>query len=186
MSKAKIFKFGNGATIIYKKRKMCNATAVCVGFFAGFYYNVPVNGIQHLSEHMLLKQTHNRTLDDITKDKVRITYLNAYTSPYELAVDFFESNKRINACFEFASDVLLNTKLDNNQIENEIKVVLEEKARKKDIVKKNIYNMHYRFLEPNFHLNEDFIFGDEEQLVNVNKNDIESFITNNFVSELDK
>lgn len=51
----KYYRFKNGATIIYKKRKVGNATAMYAGFFCGAMYEK--NGMPHFFEHMLFKGT---------------------------------------------------------------------------------------------------------------------------------
>ena len=181
--KTKIFKFKNGATLIYKKRKLCSATAVVAGFCAGHNYIDKIHGMPHLVEHLLLKGTNKRSYDDIISDKIKITGLNAFTSAHQLAVNFYESNKRIDECFEFASDVLLNTKVNENVLQNEKSVVLEEKARKIDAVKKNLYEQHFRFIEPKFILTEDYRLGTQEGLKNVTSKDIYEFINKHFVSD---
>jgi len=182
-NKPKIYKFPNGATLIYKKSKLCNATAVVAGFCAGHNYIEDICGMPHFAEHMLLKGTNKRTLEDIIKDKVKITGLNAYTSSNFLAVNFFESNKRINNCFEFASDVLLNTKIDNNILEKEKSVVFEEKARRKDMFRKNLYDQHFRFMEPKFKLTEDYRLGSETDLGKATAQDVNNFFKKHFVSD---
>ena len=145
-NKPKVYKFNNGATLIYKKRKICEATAVQAGFWAGHYYMKEINGLPHFAEHMLFKGTKNRTENEIIQDEIDITPVGAVTSDYALFVEFFESNKKINECFEFASDILLNTSLNEELIENEKKVVFEEKERAIDRVNKNIFIKQFRFM----------------------------------------
>lgn len=181
--KPKIYKFPNGATLIYKKRSLCNATALIAGFCAGHNYVDDICGMPHFAEHLLLKGTTKRTLEDIIRDKSKITGINAFTSSHHLAVTFYESNKRINDCFEFASDILLNTKINEEILETEKNVVFEEKARKKDSFRKNIYEQHFRFMEPKFKLTEDYRMGSPEDLGKANKEDVYNFLNKHFVSD---
>ena len=181
--KPKIYKFSNGAVLLYKKRTLCEATAINAGFWAGHNYMEDIWGLPHFVEHMLFKGTYKRTEDQILEDETKITSINASTAPYTLSVNFYESNKKIKESFEFASDVLLNTKLSESTIENEKKVVFEERERAKDRVNKDIFAQQFRFMEKEFKLFEDYRLGTEETLGKANISDIKSFIDRHFVSD---
>lgn len=182
-NKPKVFRYKNGATLIYKRRKMCEATAVQAGFWAGHYYMEDINGLPHFAEHMLFKGTKNRTENEIIQDETEITSIGAVTSDYSLFVEFFESNKKINQCFEFASDILLNTSLNEESIENEKKVVFEEKERAIDKVNKNIFIKQFRFMEKDFKLDEETRLGTKETLGKATLQDIQNFYDKHFVSD---
>jgi len=182
-NKPKIYKFPNGAILLYKKRKMCDATAVNAGFWAGHNYIENIDGLPHFVEHMLFKGTYKRTENQILEDETKITSLNATTSPYSIYINFFESNKKVKESFDFASDILLNTKLDESSIESEKKVVFEERERAKDRAIKDIYVQQFRFMEKEFKLDEDRRLGTEETLGKATKKDIQEFINKHFVSD---
>jgi len=183
MNKPKVYKFSNGATLIYKKRKICNATSIFAGFLAGHLYNDGIWGLLHLAEHMLFKGTHKRSYDDIIHDRTKITFLNAYTNSYVLCTNFFESNRKIEKCCEYASDVLLNTKLDEDRLKTEIKVVLEERNKDINIDNKNINYRHKMFFNSDNPITNDFIFGTEETLNQITTETIENFYNKHFVSD---
>lgn len=183
MSKPKIYKFPNGAILIYKKRKICNATSIYSGFLAGHLYNDGFWGLPHLAEHMLFKGTNKRSYEDIMRDRTKITFLNARTNSYCLCTNFFESNRRIEECFEFASDVLLNTKLDEERLQTEIKVVLEERNKDINIDNKNIDYRHKKFFNSDDPVTNDFIFGTEEILKNITTQTISDFYKKHFVAD---
>jgi len=178
-----IFKFQNGATLIYQKRKLCEATAINAGFWAGHYYIDKIQGMPHFVEHLLFKGTNNRTENQIIEDEVNITNISASTGPYSINVGFFESNKKIEECFEFSSDILLNTKIDESVLEKEKQVVFEERERAKDKVLKNIFEQQFRFMEKNFKLFEDYRLGTNETLGKATKKDVREFINKHFVCD---
>jgi len=182
MKNLKVYKFPNGATLLYQRNKVCNATAVNAGFYAGHYYHNNIPGLPHFVEHMLFQGTHKRSREQFIEDRSNITLINAHTTLQYLATTFYESNKRIEKCFEFSSDMLLNTKLDESKLENEKKVVFEEKARAIDSSNKNIRVLHFRFLEKE-HFDEDKFFGSPEILGKVTIQDVQNFIDEHFVSD---
>lgn len=181
--RTKIYKFNNGATLIYKKRKAFEITALNAGFFAGYAYCKGKHGLPHLFEHMLMKQTDKRTQEQVIEDKVKITPLNAYTSPYFLVTSFSESNRRVEKCFEFASDCLLSSNFDKDRFEKEKKVVLEER---KDRETQAMFDFDYQssnFIRHNEILQPQYVFGSEEELETYTIEDLMQFRKENFVSD---
>ena len=182
--KRKIYKFPNGATLIYKKRTSNKATAVNAGFFCGHQYEN--NGLPHFFEHMLFKGTTKRTMEQIIDDRAAITFLNAYTNNDLVCVTFYQSNKRIEESFEYASDVLLNSTFDEKKLANEVKVVTEEKVRYIDNQKKSLLFMHEMFIKKDYKSLEyqaDRIFGTDEFLNNITSKDLYEYREKHFVSD---
>ena len=172
----KIYKFPNGATIIYSKRRSNKATAINAGFFCGHQY--ANNGLPHFFEHMFFKGTTNRSMEKIIDDRSEITFLNAYTNNDLVCVTFYQSNKRLDESFEYASDVLLNSTFDAEKLANEVKVVQEEKVRFLDNNKKSHMFMHEMFIKKdykNIETQADRIFGTDEFLKSITAEDLISF-----------
>lgn len=168
------FKFKNGATLLFKRRKMCDATSLCAGFVCGHLYADKMPGLAHFFEHMLFKGTKNRSIDQISEDKKNITHLNAFTNFQHMCVNFYDSNAKLNQCLEFASDLLFNSTFDNQYIQNELGVVFEEKARKINESLKNVGYLHGFFLRPQLP-QYDFIFGDENGLGKVTSKELSEY-----------
>ncbi len=180
MKKHKIYKFPNGATLIYQKKKSFNVTAVYAGFVAGHIYANGKNGLPHLVEHMLFKKTKKRTLNDILNDKSRICALNACTANKYLCVNFRVSNKRVNESMEFASDILLNSIFENEQLENEKNVVIEELSMNQNKHKESFdYNL-FKILNSNF-LYDEIRLGTVEEIKSYTIKDLEDFRKEAFI-----
>lgn len=181
--KTQIIKFKNGATLSYKRRKIFNVTSLCAGFYAGHNYNGGQWGLPHLLEHMMMKQTKNRSQEQVIEDKTKITFLNAFTSHDFLMVNFTESNRRADKCFEFASDCLFNTAFDEERFKNEKKVVLEEKKQKQSESTHDFDFQSYMYIHEHKELDPDFIFGTKEMLDSYTIEDLENFRKKNFVAD---
>ena len=180
----KIYRFPSGATIIYKKRKSNKATAINAGFFCGHQY--ANNGLPHFFEHMFFKGTKKRSMEQIIDDRSAITFLNAYTNNDLVCVTFYQSNKRIEQSFEYASDVLLNSTFDAEKLANEVKVVQEEKIRYLDNNRKNHMFMHEMFIKKSHESIEtqaDRIFGTDEFLKNITAEDLIAYREKHFVAD---
>lgn len=180
----KYYRFKNGATIIYKKRKVGKATAMYAGFFCGAMYEK--NGMPHFFEHMLFKGTNKRSVDDIIKDKSKITYLNACTNHYYMAVNFYESNKRIDKCFEYSSDVLLGSKFEQAYIDKEADVILEEAASDVNDLRRNLFLNHTYFIKEQYKNTNDYVeywFGSEKFLKGLKTKDFLDFRNKHFVTD---
>ena len=176
------YKFKNGATLLFKRRKICDATSLCAGFVCGHLYADKMPGLAHFFEHMLFKGTKNRSIDQISEDKKNITHLNAFTNFHHMCVNFYDSNAKIEECLEFASDLLFNSTFEDRYIQNELGVVFEEKARRINQSLKQIGHLHGFFLRP--HLpNYDFIFGDESVLGKVTSKDLYEYRDKHYVSD---
>lgn len=179
----KIINFPNGAKIIYRKNKQNKATVAEIGFFAGFKYSR--DGVPHFLEHMLMKETNKRTENQVLDDKANIAFVNGATSKDRLFVDFHKSTRKIEECFEFASDLLLNFHISEDRFETEKSIILEEKCRSIDSRSKRIGAHHFHFYCPQVGTIEEFqngVFGENEFIKNLTINDLEAYAKKHFVS----
>lgn len=141
MSKVKIKKFKNGAVLIYRKRNGSNHTAVNIGFNAGSKDN-DKNGVAHFLEHMLFNGTNNLTKQEIDEKNEKLCFVNAFTSNHCIMVNFKKSNKVIDKAFEFASDILINTKFDETYLDKEKGVIIEEYRMRNEKCKHDVRYQH--------------------------------------------
>ncbi len=129
MIKEKIYK--NGAILLFNKRKR-----KCVTVNAGFIFgknrdNYP-EPAAHFCEHMFFKETETKN-EDVLKENMQKTFsqkYNGYTNLFYTFIDFCRSTKALEACFELASDMLLNTKFSENLVNSEKGVIKQELIRK--------------------------------------------------------
>lgn len=85
------------------------------------------NGISHFIEHMFFKGTEKRSAKEIVQEIENIGgQINAYTSKETTCYYIKALNTHADLCLEVISDMLLNSKFDEEEIEKEKGVVIEE------------------------------------------------------------
>lgn len=185
MSKVKIVKLENGATIVYKKDKRKDYSAVRLGFVAGHNQNTK-NGIAHLLEHLMMKQTKKYSRNEVINKKTELVpSLNAMTGYNGLSIKWHRANQKFEDAMKFSAELLTNTDFDEKIFENEKQVVLEEyyKSEKREYTFNDIFNKLYWSKTPS----REQTLGSEEDLNAITIEDLKNyrdknFITNNFVA----
>lgn len=86
-----------------------------------------VNGISHFIEHMFFKGTDKRNAKEIVQEIENIGgQINAYTSKETTCYYIKALNTHVDLCLDVISDMILNSKFDEEEIEKEKGVVIEE------------------------------------------------------------
>jgi len=119
----------NGLTLITAPLRGTKAVTVLVLVKVGSRYETKdINGTFHFIEHMMFKGTRKRpTSLDITKelDSVGAEY-NAFTAKDHTGYHIKISADKIQLAFDVLSDILFNSKFDENELGRERKVILQE------------------------------------------------------------
>lgn len=180
MSKVKIVKLENGATIIYKRDKRKDYSAVRLGFVAGHNQNTK-NGISHLLEHMMMKQTkkHSRNAVIIKRMEL-IPSLNALTGINGLSIEWYRTNQKFIDAMKFSAELLANTDFDEKALKNEKQVVLEEyyKSKNREYLFSNIFCKLFWSKA----LSREQRLGSEEDLEAITIEDLKNYKYNNFTT----
>jgi len=129
MYKHKITTLKNGLRVITVPMKGFESMTVMIGVGAGSRYETKeTNGLSHFLEHMIFKGTKKRpTTFDITAtlDSVGAKF-NAATSK-EFTFYYVKANAIHQAlAFEVLADMVLDSKLEEKEIEREKGVIIEE------------------------------------------------------------
>lgn len=177
--KDKIIKLKNGGVLIYSKTKLNNCSAVEVGFLAGANLDKKP-GTAHFLEHSLFKKTKNRTNAEVERDRNKIAILNASTGMDYLVVRFFRTNKLINESLEFASDILLNSVLDDEYVESEKGVIKEELNMTNDDEERDVYVLNGMQAISHAKYSSDIVGGKAENIDKITFKDIKAFKDKNF------
>ena len=86
-----------------------------------------LNGICHFIEHSVFKGTLRRSARDIAVDSDRLGgNLDAYTTHEMTGFAIKVADQRLPQAFDLLSDILLNPRFDQEDLEREQKVILEE------------------------------------------------------------
>src|SRR5437867_2623848 len=86
-----------------------------------------LNGICHFIEHSVFKGTLRRSARDIAVDSDRLGgNLDAYTTHEMTGFAIKVADQRLPQAFDLLSDILLNPRFDQEDLDREQKVILEE------------------------------------------------------------
>lgn len=119
----------NGLRLITVPMKSVESMTVMIGVGAGSRYETKeTNGLSHFLEHMLFKGTKKRpTTLDISSalDSIGATFGGATGKEYTIFSVKTNATHQ-NLAFDILSDIVLNSKLDGEEIEKEKGVIIEE------------------------------------------------------------
>lgn len=123
----KIHKLTNKITLVYEKMP---SKSVCVGLWVksgSLYETKAEHGISHFIEHMLFKGTKNRTAAQISEEMDFVGgQINAYTSKECTCFHTKTLGENLSMSLDILSDMYFNSLFDENELEQERKVILEE------------------------------------------------------------
>ena len=178
-------KLSNGLKIIAVPLKNTQAVTVLVLVGTGSKHETKeINGISHFLEHLLFKGTKKRpnTLAIAeTLDRVGGFY-NAFTSKeftgYWAKVD----SKHLDLALDWVSDILLNSKLEEKEIEREKKVVIEEINMYLDTPMSYVHDLWEKLLygdQPAGWM----ISGEKDTVVKLKREQILTYLENHYVAQ---
>ncbi|GBC93035.1 putative zinc protease [bacterium HR15] len=118
----------NGIRIVMEPVPTVQSVAICVWVKSGSRYEQPHQyGMAHFLEHMLFKGTTNRTAFQIAQEiEGRGGILNASTGKELTCYYARVLSEHLPIAVEVLSDLLLNAKLDPDELEREKGVIMEE------------------------------------------------------------
>ena len=124
-----LHKYDNGLRLVVVPMKSTQTVTVLVLVGTGSRYETKnINGISHFLEHMMFKGTDKRpnTLDIAKElDSIGAEY-NAFTGKEYTGYYAKASSENLGLITDVISDIFLNSKLDENEIEKEKGVIIEE------------------------------------------------------------
>ena len=130
----KIYTFPNGL-----KLALCpmeHTRSIAIGVFVGVgaaNETKERSGIAHFTEHMLFKGTEKRTAFDIANEMESLgVMINAFTARHMTCFYTMSTDEHTEHCMDVLSDILFNSKLADEEIDRERKVILEEISRDED------------------------------------------------------
>ena len=124
-----LHKYDNGLRLVVVPMKSTKTATVLVLVGTGSRYETKnINGISHFLEHMMFKGTAKRpnTLDIAKElDSIGAEY-NAFTHKEYTGYYAKASSEKLNLITDVVSDIFLNSKLDEQEMEREKGVIIEE------------------------------------------------------------
>jgi predicted Zn-dependent peptidase len=177
--------FRNGLKIITVPLKNTRAVTVLVLVGTGSKYETKeINGISHFLEHMFFKGTKKRpsTLKIAEAlDKVGGMY-NAFTSKdltgYWAKVDF----QHLDLALDWVSDILLNSKFEEREMEREKKVIIEEINMYLDTPMSYVHDLWEKLLYGNQPAGW-MIAGEKEIIAKIKRFQLLNYFKNQYLAE---
>ena len=144
----KSYTFKNGLEFVYQKNHF-NSSSINIFVKVGSINEPPhLNGISHFIEHMVFKGTEKRkTSEEISQtfDSVG-AYINAATTIDNTFYTAKCDSDYLELCVETLMDMILNSKLEKEEIKKEKNVVIEEIRIVKDSPTNYINELAYKIL----------------------------------------
>lgn len=123
-----IYTLDNGLRVVTEYIEHVNSVSVGVMVQNGSRNETKeVNGISHFIEHMFFKGTEKRNAKQIVQEIENVGgQINAYTSKETTCYYTKALYTKLDLCLDVLSDMILNAKFDDEEIEKEKGVVIEE------------------------------------------------------------
>lgn len=140
----KIFTLKNGLRVVTEKLDGVNSVSVGVMIQNGSRNeSEELNGISHFIEHMFFKGTNKRTAKQIAEEIENVGgQINAFTSKETTCYYIKALSTHLDLSLDVLSDMLLNSKFDEEEIEKEKGVVIEEINMSEDNPEDVLDNIH--------------------------------------------
>jgi predicted Zn-dependent peptidase len=118
----------NGLVILTEPMEHVHSVSVGIWLRSGSRREpVEINGISHFIEHMVFKGTRRRTAEDIAREIDRLGgMLDAFTSKEMVCFNTRVLDEHLPTAFDIISDMVLEPKFAEQDIEREQGVILEE------------------------------------------------------------
>ncbi|MDD5173815.1 MAG: pitrilysin family protein [Candidatus Omnitrophota bacterium] len=171
-----INKTKNGLMVATKEMSHMESVSFGIWIKAGVRYeNTKNNGISHLLEHLLFKGTKTRGMREI-KEAIegRGGSFNGFTSEEVTCYLVKLLAKDAALGVDILSDMVLNPKLDEKEIEKEKSVIVEEINMYKDIPSQHVHEILTEMLWPDQPLGMP-LAGTVESVNSMNKRDVEAY-----------
>lgn len=147
-----VLNLNNGIKVVLEECEHFNSVSIGVWVKVGSRNECKANnGIAHMTEHMLFKGTKTKTAGDIAKISASLGgNLNAYTSKECTSYYCKTLPELIGPAIEVLGDMICNSRIDDEDLENEKSVVCDEIVMYNDsaedyvheVLQKKVYRKH--------------------------------------------
>ena len=167
----------NGLRVVTEKNNGVNSISVGIMIQNGSRdESIEINGISHFIEHMMFKGTEKRNAKEIVETIENVGgQLNAYTSKEATCYYVKALHTHLDLSLEVLSDMILNSKFDDKEIEREKKVVIEEINMNEDSPEDVLYELHSKAMFDDSSLAYP-ILGTIDKIKSLTRDDIVSYI----------
>lgn len=140
----------NGVRVVTERITYVQSVSLGIWIGAGSRHETDAQaGISHFIEHMMFKGTHRRSARDIAEALDAVGgRMNAFTDKEYTCYYAKVLSEHLPLAFDVLSDMLLNSRLDEEEVERERNVVLEEIKRHDDSPEDLIHDIFAQALWP--------------------------------------
>ena len=183
-NKPKIITLSNGLRIIIQKIENAKTCSLGAWVASGSGYEThETSGFSHFIEHILFRGTHKRSALDIAVEMDEIGgILNAYTAKEMTCFYAHTLSEHAPKALDIICDMLMNPKLDENDIELEKGVIKEEIALYNDSPEDLCADTFYKSIWNESMLGSN-ILGTEETVDSVTKEKLVAHLNKFYVPE---
>lgn len=177
-----VYKLQNDLTVVTEHIDYVHSVSVGV-FVEGGSRSESRNfaGITHMIEHMMFKGTNKRTAKDIAEEVDTVGgNINAYTTKEYTCYYTKMLDTHLDLSIDILSDMLLNSKLDNADIDLERRVVFEEIAMCDDTPEDLVHDMIMEVAWGGQSGLGGSIFGSEQTLNSMNSDVLRGYMQENY------
>ena len=174
----KIIKLENNLRIVVEEMPYMKSVAIVFGIGAGSRYEVQKHqGISHLIEHMLFKGTNKRksTLEISQAIEGIGGEINASTSKETTYLYAKVPQEQFKTAFNVLADIILNSLMREEDLHKEKNIIIEEIKKYQDIPEELVEILLDKIMWKNHPLGKP-IFGDEKSVINIQREDLLSYI----------
>lgn len=160
-----------------------DCTSVAAGFVFGKNKENYSDPIPHFCEHMLFLETEKYDKEALKNFRSSLfSFINAHTSYSSIILTFTRANKILEKCFDVGSEMLLNTKFSDENINSERNVIKQELSMAMANTERLFWLTNEETLG-NKYTSPCAVLGTSQQLDAVTKEALQKFRDEVFVSE---
>ena len=174
----KVIKLENNLRIVIEEMPYMKSVAIGFGIGAGSRYEVQKHqGISHLIEHMLFKGTTRRksTLEISQVIEGIGGEINASTSKETTYLYAKVPQEQFKTAFDVLADIILNSLMREEDLYKEKNIIIEEIKKYQDIPEELVEILLDKIMWKNHPLGKS-ILGDEKSIINIQREDLLSYI----------
>ncbi len=170
----------HGGKLYYVKNNVNESTAVDINFDCGSRFDT-IAGLAHFTEHMFFTGTKTLTKEDVAKKYFDFIDVNAGTSNRYICFNGQVFTKELEEYLKTVALMITESTYSEENVKNEIPVVQQEIARKKDKFK-SLSALQADYLT--FGLNE-FKYGNlgtQKSVASITSKDVKDYVNKHFVA----
>lgn len=176
-----LYTLKNGLRVVTEKNTGVNSISVGIMIKNGSRNETEdINGISHFIEHMFFKGTKKRNAKQIAETIENLGgQINAFTSKEATCYYIKNLYTHLDTSLEVLSDMIINSKFDEEEIEKEKSVVIEEINMNNDNPEEVLYDLHSKVSFKGDMLQYP-ILGTAEKVKNITRDKIINFINEKY------